>query len=103
MWRRWSSTARLRPARPQQAGSHQQAVTTFETVTPYADRLAPAERAALLDDYAWELHIAHRFFDAVQVGEEAIKLREEAGEPAQRRPSQKSAVAENITGRISTA
>ena len=64
------------------AGSHQQAVTTFETVTPYADRLAPAERAALLDDYAWELHIAHRFFDAVQVGEEAIKLREQAGEPA---------------------
>ncbi|GAA1592866.1 AAA family ATPase [Kribbella sancticallisti] len=64
------------------AGSHQQAVTTFETVTPYADRLPPAERAALLDDYAWELHIAHRFVDAVQVGEEAIKLREEAGEPA---------------------
>ncbi|MFC5266116.1 ATP-binding protein [Kribbella qitaiheensis] len=64
------------------AGSHQEAVATFETVTPYADRLPPDERAAFLDDYAWELHIAHRLSDAVQVGEEAIKLREQAGEPA---------------------
>ena len=49
---------------------------------PYAGRLTLTERAALLDDYAWELHIAHRFSDAVQAGREAIVLREQAGDPA---------------------
>lgn len=63
------------------AGAHQQAVAAFETVMPYADQLPLAERAELLDDYAWELHIAHRFFEAVQVGTEAITLREQIGAP----------------------
>ncbi len=64
------------------AGSHRQALACFEAVLPHVARLEPGERAALLDDYAWELHIAHRFSDAVQVGREAIVLRSQAGEPA---------------------
>ena len=47
------------------AGSHRQALAHFEAALRYADRLPDAERAALVDDYAWELHIAHRFADAV--------------------------------------
>ncbi|MDX6282166.1 MAG: hypothetical protein QOH03_3237 [Kribbellaceae bacterium] len=56
------------------AGSHRQALAAIEAVLPYADRLSVAQRAALLDDYAWELHIAHRFADAVQAGHKALAL-----------------------------
>ncbi|WP_433017739.1 hypothetical protein [Kribbella sp. CA-294648] len=64
------------------AGAHQQAVDAFETVMPHAERMPVLERADLLDDDAWELHIAYRSFEAIQVGEEPIKLREEVGELA---------------------
>ncbi|HZN77559.1 MAG TPA: AAA family ATPase [Micromonosporaceae bacterium] len=63
------------------AGSHRQALAHFETALRYADALAADERAALVDDYAWELHIAHRFGDAVAAGREAVALRERVGEP----------------------
>ncbi|WP_432947742.1 ATP-binding protein [Kribbella sp. CA-253562] len=66
--------------RAARAGSHGQALTCLEAVVPYVDRLAVADRAPLLDAYAWELHIAHRFTDAVKVGEQAVGLREEVGE-----------------------
>lgn len=63
------------------AGSHRQALASFEAVLPYADRLDSTERAGLLEDYAWELHIAHRFADSVEVGVRAIALREQTGDP----------------------
>jgi tetratricopeptide (TPR) repeat protein len=63
------------------AGSHRQALAHFEAALRYADRLPDAQRAALVDDYAWELHIAHRFTDAVAAGREAAVLRERVGEP----------------------
>ncbi len=53
------------------AGSHRQALAHLEAVLPYSDRLEIADRAALLDRYAWELHIAHRFADAVRAGQQA--------------------------------
>ena len=62
------------------AGSHRQALTNLEAVLPYADRLVLADRAGLLDAYAWELHIAHRFGEAVEAGEEAVRLLEQLGE-----------------------
>ncbi|MGH3980128.1 MAG: AAA family ATPase [Pseudonocardiaceae bacterium] len=62
------------------AGSPRQALGHFEVALRYADRLPPVERAALVDDYAWELHIAHRFSDAVTAGREAVVLRERVGE-----------------------
>ncbi|MEV6410160.1 AAA family ATPase [Kribbella sp. NPDC051718] len=63
-----------------EAGSHRQALAALEAVLPYADRLDVPERAALLDAYAWELHIAHRFADAVQAGQQALDLFEQLGE-----------------------
>jgi DNA-binding CsgD family transcriptional regulator/tetratricopeptide (TPR) repeat protein len=56
------------------AGSHRQALAHFEAAVRYAERLSPAEQAALLDDYAWELHNAHRFAEAVEAGERAVAL-----------------------------
>ncbi len=64
------------------AGSHRQALAGFRAVLPYAGRLGLQDRADLLEDYAWELHIAHRFADSVRVGEEAIVLREQIGDQA---------------------
>jgi ATP/maltotriose-dependent transcriptional regulator MalT len=63
------------------AGSHRQALAHVEAALRYADRLAPEERAALLDDYARALHVAHRFSDAVRAGQQAVNLREKVGEP----------------------
>ena len=62
-------------------GSHRQALAHFEAVLRYAERLPVDQRAALVDDYAWELHIAHRFTSAVAAGRDAVALRERAGEP----------------------
>lgn len=56
------------------AGSHRQALAHFEAAMRHADRLESAERAALLDDYAWELHNAHRFPEALIAGEQAVAL-----------------------------
>ncbi|MEU1590721.1 AAA family ATPase [Micromonospora sp. NPDC005710] len=53
------------------AGSHREALVLLESVLPYRDRLGSAESAALLDDYGWELYNAHRFHEAVRVGEQA--------------------------------
>ena len=63
-----------------QAGSHRQALAHFEAVVPHAGRLAPCERAALLDGYGWELYNAHRFGDAIEAGRAAASLYEEMGD-----------------------
>ncbi|MEU7587296.1 AAA family ATPase [Micromonospora sp. NPDC049230] len=55
------------------AGSHRQALVLLESVLPYRDRLGGAESAALLDEYGWELYNAHRFHEAVRVGEQAAR------------------------------
>lgn len=65
------------------AGSHRQALVYFEALLPYVDSLPKVERAAVLDDYAWELHIAHRFAEAVVVGSNAIALREALASPVE--------------------
>lgn len=62
------------------AGSHRQALALFEAALPYADRLAPAERARVVDEYAWELYNAHRFDDAVAAGREAVDRYERLGD-----------------------
>lgn len=64
-----------------QAGAHHHALAHFEAALRYADRLPAGERAAVVDDYAWELHIASRFTDAVAAGREAVVRREQVGEP----------------------
>ena len=59
------------------AGSHRQSLAHFEAVMAHVGRLDPRERAALLDDYGWELYNAHRFRDAVDAGRDAVRLYEE--------------------------
>lgn len=73
--------APLAGAQASVAGSHRQALAHYEGALPYADRLAVAERAELVDAYAWELHIAHRNGEAVRAAGEAVELRGEVGEP----------------------
>jgi len=62
------------------AGSHRQALAHFEAAVAHLDRLEPRDRAALLDDHAWELHNAHRFADALCAGAAAVTLHSELGE-----------------------
>jgi DNA-binding CsgD family transcriptional regulator len=62
------------------AGSHRQALAHYEAVMPYVDRLPVAEKAAVLAGFAWELHIAHRFPEAVARCAEAVKLFEQLGD-----------------------
>jgi DNA-binding CsgD family transcriptional regulator/tetratricopeptide (TPR) repeat protein len=64
-----------------QAGSHRQALAHFESVLPHVDRIGLRERAAVLDEYGWELYNAHRFREAVDAGREAVRLYERVGDP----------------------
>ena len=63
------------------AGAHNQALAYFESALQHADRLSEPDRAALVEDYAWELYNAHRFTAAVAAGTDAIALRERLGDP----------------------
>jgi ATP/maltotriose-dependent transcriptional regulator MalT len=61
-------------------GFHHQALGHFEAVVPHVRQLEIDERAAVLDDYAWELHLAHRCTRAIEVGEQAVALRKRGGD-----------------------
>ena len=63
------------------AGSHRQALAHLESVRPHLQRLGERERAAVLDDYGWELYNAHRFRDAVDAGRAAAALYERLDDP----------------------
>ena len=63
------------------AGSHRQALAHFAAAVPHLDRLDPAEAARLLGDHAWELHIGHRFPEAVAAGREAVARSARLGDP----------------------
>ncbi|WP_344211257.1 ATP-binding protein [Kribbella sancticallisti] len=68
-------------AKATKAGSHRQALAHYEAVFPYADQLPLADRAQVLAGYAWELHIAHRFPEAVERCRDAVDLFEQLGDP----------------------
>jgi DNA-binding CsgD family transcriptional regulator len=72
--------APLAAAEATNAGARRQALIAFEALMPHVSRLDPAEQARLLDDYAWELHLASRFVDALRIGERAIDLRTALGD-----------------------
>jgi DNA-binding CsgD family transcriptional regulator/tetratricopeptide (TPR) repeat protein len=63
------------------AGSHRQALAHLEAALRHAPRLPDRERARLHDDYAWELHNAHRHDDAVAESERAVALLTALDEP----------------------
>jgi DNA-binding CsgD family transcriptional regulator/tetratricopeptide (TPR) repeat protein len=62
------------------AGSHREALMHFEHVLRYEDRLPPADRARLLEDYAWELYNAHRLRDAGDTAQRSYELWREVGD-----------------------
>ncbi|MGW6278480.1 ATP-binding protein [Kribbella sp. NPDC055071] len=72
--------APLAAAEATNAGAHHQAVTALEAVLPHIERLSPTQQADIVDDYAWELHIAGRFLDAMQASRRALALREALGD-----------------------
>jgi DNA-binding CsgD family transcriptional regulator/tetratricopeptide (TPR) repeat protein len=61
-------------------GAHRQALAHAETALRHADRLAAAQHARLLDDYAWELYNARRFDEAVLAARDAVRRYEELGD-----------------------
>ncbi|GAB3933899.1 hypothetical protein GCM10029976_042090 [Kribbella albertanoniae] len=71
--------APLAAAEATNAGAHRQALIAFEALMPHVEGLSPDERAQCYDDHAWELHLAGRFLEAIEVGEQAIALREAVG------------------------
>ena len=78
-----ATVAAFAPAAGREAarvGAHRQALAHFEVALRHVDRLGPAERAHLLDDYAWELYNANRFDDAVASAAEAVRGHEELGD-----------------------
>src|SRR5687768_7082239 len=68
---------RLAPAAGREAaslGAHREAAAHFGSALRYADRSPPAERAALLDAWSYEVHLNGRIADAVRAREEALTL-----------------------------
>ena len=63
------------------AGSHRQALAHLEAAVRHLDRLPLHEQARLLDDYGWELHIAHRFPAALAAAQDAVGRYERVGDP----------------------
>ena len=68
---RYAPTAGMEAAR---AGSHRQALAHFTEALRYEDRMTDVGRAQLLEEYAWQLHNAHRFPEAVEAAERACQL-----------------------------
>ncbi|TWF74426.1 regulatory LuxR family protein [Pseudonocardia hierapolitana] len=63
------------------SGSHRQALTHLEATVRHVHRLPPAEQATVIDEYGWELHLAHRLDDAVAAGRDAVARFERLGHP----------------------
>jgi DNA-binding CsgD family transcriptional regulator len=68
---------RLAPAAGREAaalGAHREAAAHFESALRLADQAPPAERAALLDAWSYEVHLNGRIAEAIRAREEALKL-----------------------------
>lgn len=63
------------------AGSHRQALSHYEQVVAYADRMPDEARARILIEYGWELYAAHRYAQARSVAAETVRLCERLGDP----------------------
>ncbi|MEU3459248.1 AAA family ATPase [Streptomyces sp. NPDC006733] len=62
-------------------GSHRQALALFAAALRYPHRFVSGELARLMDEYAWELYNAHRFAEAVEAGQRAVRLYEPLSDP----------------------
>lgn len=61
-------------------GAHRQALRYWEAVLTHEDRLERTDLARICDAYAWELHNAHRFGEAVAYSQRAVRLLTALGE-----------------------
>ena len=64
-------------------GAHRQALALYAAILRFEDRLTREQLASACDAYAWELCNAHRFTEAVDYAERALRLLAGA-EPSQR-------------------
>lgn len=79
-----ATVLRLAPAAAREAaalGAHREAAAQCERALRHAARAAPAERAALLDAWSYEVHLSGRTADAARARVEALALWREAGDP----------------------
>lgn len=58
-------------------GANRQALWFYAAALRYEDRIGRDQLARLCDAYAWELHIAHRFGEAVDYARRALRLLDE--------------------------
>ncbi len=72
--------APLAARRAARLGAHHEAVAQYERALRFAGGSLPAERAALLDDYAAELIVVDRATDAVEVTADALACWRESGD-----------------------
>jgi DNA-binding CsgD family transcriptional regulator len=78
-----SAVLEYAPAAAQQASSatsHREAIVLYELTLRFADSLAPARHAQILEAYANELRFVNRLEERRQVLEKAIDLRHELGD-----------------------
>ena len=78
-----TATLRFAPAAAREAaalGAHREAAAHYEAALSYADAAEPAERAALLDAWSYEVHLGGRMTEAVQARQEALELWRRVGD-----------------------
>ncbi len=78
-----ATVLRLAPAAAREAaalGAHREAAAHFESALRYATDSEPAERAALLDAWSYEVHLSGRIAEAVHAREEALALWRQTGD-----------------------
>lgn len=63
------------------AGAHRTAAALFSRALSYAGTLPPADRAALVEAYAWECYLIADMPGAIASGRQAVELRREANDP----------------------
>src|SRR5690606_3361456 len=78
-----ATVLRLAPPAAREAaalGAHREAAAHFESALRYATDAGPAERAALLDAWSYEVHLSGRIAEAVHAREEALALWRQTGD-----------------------
>jgi len=60
--------------------AHRDAITQYQRVLKFADRLAPDERAGILDEYARECAATDQYDEAISVSREVLKHWHDAGD-----------------------
>jgi DNA-binding CsgD family transcriptional regulator/tetratricopeptide (TPR) repeat protein len=71
--------APLAAAQAASVGAHREAASHFEAMIPYADDLAPGDRARLLEQLSYECYLTGRYARGSEVRREALKIWRQIG------------------------